>query len=173
MNYQIRVVQSDDVARLRPLRLEALKGDPDAFLMTPEAEIAQSDDDVRKRIEPTTHDFIIGAFAADDHDDAMIGMVGAHRSERTKLHHNMDVWGTYVTPAARGRGVCAAMMRALIAQARACEGVQCLKLGVIDGNIPALRSYEALGFITFATEPMFMRIKDDTIAAQHLMILTL
>ena len=167
MDYQIRVVQSEDVALLRPLRLAALRGDPDAFLMTPEAEIAQTDESVAARIKPTHDSFIIGAFAS---EGAMIGMVGAHRDSKEKLRHSMDVWGTYVTPAARGLGVCAAMMRALVTQARACGGVQCLKLGVIDGNMPALKSYESLGFKTFATEPMFMRVANGTIAAQHMMI---
>jgi ribosomal protein S18 acetylase RimI-like enzyme len=165
MNYEIRIVQPDDVKALRALRLEALQRDPDAFLATVAAELANTDDVVKTRITPDENGFIIAAF----HGVTMVGMVGARREQWEKVRHTMDVWGTYVTANARGQGVCAAMMRALEAQARTCAGVQCLKLGVIEGNA-ALRTYESVGYVKFATEPLFMRKLDGVIAAQHMMM---
>jgi ribosomal protein S18 acetylase RimI-like enzyme len=166
MKYEIRIVQPDDVKPLRALRLAALQRDPDAFLATVAAELANTDDEVKKRITPDENGFIIAAF-----DGAtMVGMVGARREHFEKMRHTMYVWGTYVTANARGQGVCATMMRALEAQARKREGVQCLKLGVIDGNAAALRTYESVGYVKFATEPMFMRKQDGVIAAQHMMM---
>jgi ribosomal protein S18 acetylase RimI-like enzyme len=169
MKFQIRVVEPGDVKPLRVLRLEALQRDPDAFLATVATELANTDEEVKKRITPDENGLIVGAF-----DEAkMIGMVGARREPWEKMRHMMDVWGTYVTAEARGQGVCAAMMRELEAQARTREGVLCLKLGVIDGNLPALRTYESLGYVKFATEPMFMRKENGEIAAQHMMMLKL
>jgi ribosomal protein S18 acetylase RimI-like enzyme len=169
MKFLIRVVEPDDVTPLRALRLEALQRDPDAFLATVAAELAKTDEDAKKQITPNENNFIIGAFDG----PKMVGMVGAGRERWEKMQHTMDVWGTYVTAEARGQGVCAAMMRALEAEARTRKGVQCLKLGVIDGNSAALRTYESAGYMKFATEPMFMRKESGEIAAQHMLMLTL
>jgi ribosomal protein S18 acetylase RimI-like enzyme len=169
MNFLIRVVEPDDVKPLRALRLEALQRDPDAFLATVAAELANTDEEVKARMKPSENNFIIGAFDG----LKMVGMVGAGREHFEKMRHTMNVWGTYVTAEARGQGVCAAMMRALEAEARTREGVQCLKLGVIDGNSAALRTYESAGYVKFATEPMFMRKESGEIAAQHMMMLKL
>ncbi len=169
MSFQIRVVSPDDIRPLRALRLEALQRDPDAFLATVESELANTDEVVKTRIAADDNSFIIGAF-----DGAkMVGMIGAQREHSKKMRHTIDVWGTYVTASARGQGLSADMMHALIARARACEGVKCLKLGVIEGNAAALRAYELIGFEMFATEPLFMRKEDGTIAAQHLMMFKL
>jgi ribosomal protein S18 acetylase RimI-like enzyme len=169
MNFLIRVVEPDDVEPLRALRLEALQRDPDAFLATVAAELAKTDGEVKEQITPNENNFVIGAFDG----QKMVGMVGAGRERWEKMQHTMDVWGTYVTADARGQGVCAAMMRALEAEARTRKGVQCLKLGVIDGNSDALRTYESVGYVKFATEPMFMRKENGEIAAQHLMMFRL
>jgi ribosomal protein S18 acetylase RimI-like enzyme len=166
MKYQIRVVQPEDVRALRALRLEALQRDPDAFSATVAAELANTDEEVKKRITPNENGFVIGAFDRAN----MVGMVGARRLEWEKMRHTMDVWGTYVTAQARGQGVCAAMMRALESEARMRAGVKCLKLGVIEGNAAALRTYESVGYVTFATEPLFMRRENGEIAAQHMMM---
>jgi RimJ/RimL family protein N-acetyltransferase len=169
MSVAVRLITPEDLAPLRALRMEALVHDGDAFMLSPEEESAQTDDAVRPRLQASDDAFMVGAFD----DDHMVGMVGAARLGRAKVQHTFNVWGTYVRPAQRGLGVSKHMMQALIAHARGLPGVQCLKLGVIEGNESAIKAYEAVGFSSYAYEPLFMRVQSGAIAGQHMMMLAL
>ena len=74
----------------------------------------------------------------------LLGVGGFARFAGDKLDHKGLVWGMYVRPEARGRGVADALMRALIEHARGC--VCLLQLTVMADNARARAFYERHGF---------------------------
>jgi ribosomal protein S18 acetylase RimI-like enzyme len=112
---------------VRPLRLRALREDPDAFGSTLEAE--------RDRPDADWHFWVDDTLIAFD-DDTPIGMANL------KLGEPAEIFGMWVAPEARGKGVGETLIRALLDRAGDCA----VKLCVADTAPAARRLYERLGF---------------------------
>jgi ribosomal protein S18 acetylase RimI-like enzyme len=95
-------------------------------------------------------DVMFGAF---NDRGALVGLAGLGRQTGLKTRHRAHIWGMYVAPEARGRGVGRALMDALIAHARTLDGLERLTLGVESGNAAARALYLSLGFVTYGIEP--------------------
>ncbi|MFL0554040.1 N-acetyltransferase family protein [Paenibacillus barengoltzii] len=63
-----------------------------------------------------------------------------------------NVFGLYVTPEMRGKGIGLALMEELIARAKRMEGLEQLNLTVVSTNDSARRLYASLGFQLYGTE---------------------
>jgi RimJ/RimL family protein N-acetyltransferase len=83
-------------------------------------------------------------------------MTGVFTMDQPKLAHVGSVWGVYVRPAFRGRGVGERLLRACVDWARAQDRVM-LKLSVVAGNDVARRCYERVGFTAYGVEPLAVR----------------
>jgi ribosomal protein S18 acetylase RimI-like enzyme len=94
---------------------------------------------------------LFGAF----HDDALSGSAGVHVYPRLKQRHKAQLWGVYVDPSLRGRGVGAALVRAAIAHAR--TRVAVLQLSVQFDNSAARALYRKLGFVPYGVERRALR----------------
>ncbi|CAJ0780727.1 hypothetical protein LMG19083_00698 [Ralstonia psammae] len=140
-----------DVADYRAIRLAALKDSPDAFGSTYEAEAGLSMEAFAERLATT---IVLGAYEGTG-GVSIIGMVGFKQQTMPKLAHKGFVWGFYVAPAARGRGVGAALVERIVAAASGV--VQQLTLSVVHGNDAALALYERCGFETYGVEPRALK----------------
>ena len=67
----------------------------------------------------------------------------------------MLLWGVYVTPSHRGRGIAGRILAAAIAHARTVDGVSRIQLGVTTPD--ARRVYERAGFVEWGAEPDSIR----------------
>ena len=94
---------------------------------------------------------LFGAF----HDDVLSGSAGVHVYPRLKQRHKAQLWGVYVDPSLRGRGVGAALVRAAIAHAR--TRVAVLQLSVQFDNAAARALYRRLGFVPYGIERRALR----------------
>ncbi len=154
----IRLITDADVAAYRALRLEALRTNPAAFGADYEELQARPLEAEAARLRenaPPDH-FILGAWDG----DALSGMVGMRRNLGVKVRHKAMIWGVYVTPSARGRGVGRALMEAAIARARTIAGLEQLLLAVAAGNPAARALYLALGFVPYGQEPRALHLGD-------------
>ena len=97
---------------------------------------------------------MLGAFDEAD----LVGISGVYRESWRKLAHKAHVWGVYVAPALRGRGVSRQLLDAAITHASRMSGVRQLILGVNAQNRAALALYEALGFVRYGLEPGFLLV---------------
>lgn len=122
--------------RLRALRLAALADAPDAFGAT----LAEAERFTEKHWRQQL-DALATYVAVLDGADAGMARGVADRSDP----RNACLVSMWVLPAARVQGVGEALIRAVIDWARA-AGHARLLLDVADGNQPALRLYERLGF---------------------------
>jgi ribosomal protein S18 acetylase RimI-like enzyme len=146
---QIRVLQEEDARLYQQLRLSALTTDPEAFGSTYEWEAAFAPETVAERLRPHEGKFTLGAF---DGGGMLVGIVTFMRNSGAKTAHKGSVYGMYVTPQMRGRGVGKSLLLELIGRARACGGVEQLGLSVVAANDGARKLYESVGFKVYGVE---------------------
>ncbi|WP_426751608.1 GNAT family N-acetyltransferase [Myxococcus sp. Y35] len=163
----LRRLQPDDVEVFRALRLRGLQDSPEAFAASLEEDAALPLDALRGWLSGTSQ-CVLGAFDGEH----LVGVLGLKREARAKLAHKAVVWGMYVVPEARSRGVGRRLLSALIEEARKMGGIQCLLLGVAVGNAPAHALYRSMGFRTYGVEPHALRV-GETFVDEELMVLTL
>jgi len=70
-----------------------------------------------------------------------------------KFAHRARLWGVWVEPTHRGRGLGRLVVESALALARRWTGVGYVDLGVSENAPEALRLYESLGFTTWGREP--------------------
>jgi ribosomal protein S18 acetylase RimI-like enzyme len=131
-------------ALLREVRLRALQDAPYAFGSWFERELDYAPEVWDDRAAQSDAG-IIGAVYVAIEDGRCVGMAGGYFASEDRAAAKL--WGMWVDPGARGRGLGRGLVEAVIAWARAC-GARCLKLSVTDGEIsrPAAELYRSLGF---------------------------
>ncbi|WP_235885684.1 GNAT family N-acetyltransferase [Paenibacillus cymbidii] len=166
----IRVLNENDVEAYRQLRLRALQLNPEAFGSTYEREATFSLEFVADRVLAAEGKFTLGAF---DRQGALVGIVTFVRESGVKTAHKGNVYGMFVAPEARSRGVGKAMLLALIERAKRLDGVEQLHLAVVSANDRAHRLYEALGFRSYGVEVRALKYEgnysDETLMALPLL----
>jgi GNAT superfamily N-acetyltransferase len=161
----VRRLEEFDIESLLTLRREALVVEPSAFSASSGADVGADPGFVR---EAMRHPAVQGFFGAFDGD--LVGMVGVHRHEREKEAHKAGVWGMYVRPAHRGKGLGMALLSAAVEYARSLPGLTHLHLSVSETAVPALRLYERMGFVTWGTEPAALQVGGVFIATHHMVL---
>lgn len=144
MDPELRVASTDDWEDVRSIRLRALADSPTSFGNTLADAMELPDAAWRTRLEgpgPTVLAYDRGQ---------PVAMGGLFTPEDTG---DAFIWGMWVAPEARGRGLGTRLLRALLEQAHQ-RGRQVL-LHVTEGNDAARRLYEGNGFVaTGEWEPL-------------------
>lgn len=123
---------------LRAFRLRALASDPLAFGATLGEEEAKPDAWWQAAAEGAPDRAVL--VAQDEGEGAWLGMCGIVTKERAA-----DLWGMWVAPEARGRGVARVLLEAAVERARR-AGAHELALWVNVAQRDAVRVYEREGF---------------------------
>ena len=144
----VRRLGEADVEDYRTIRLEALELAPEAFGSTLAREQAFSRADFLARL---TGGLVFGAFEG----EALAGIAGLVVEAGAKERHKGTLFGMYVRPGARGRGVGLALVEAVLAAA---EGlVEQVLLAVVADNAAARLLYERCGFSAYGVEPRALK----------------
>ena len=103
---KIRRLTPADACAFQQLRLAALQEAPSAFGSSYEEEklFPASIIEGRLAVKPDRGSF--GAFE----NDALTGLVGLGRADMTRLAHKALIWGMYVIPELRGKGIARALL---------------------------------------------------------------
>ena len=172
---EIRVLTEADAGIFWAVRLRALREEPEAFGRDyeetkdrPLAEVAG----VLREEAASADDFTLGAFEGVAGAEALIGIAGFRRHRGRKERHKGDIWGMYVAPEGRGRGVGRALLEELVGRARALPDLEQIHLAVVATNVAAGHLYRALGFARYGTEPRALRLGDRYLD-EELMVLRL
>jgi ribosomal protein S18 acetylase RimI-like enzyme len=145
----IRVLEQSDAPLYQQLRLSSLKVNPEAFGSTFEREAVYTLETVVERIKSTTDKFVLGAF---DARSSLVGIVTFMRETSLKTAHKGNVYGMYVAPEMRGKGLGKLLMLELIVMAKACDGLEQVNLTVVSNNGSAKKLYESVGFEVYGVE---------------------
>ena len=155
----------------KQLRLEALLTEPSAFASSYEDERAFTDEVWIARLRSSyKRDGNLTFFA--EVDGTLVGMVGAGWSSKAKLRHVAEVYGVYVSPEMRGRGIASRLMTKSLDELRSLGGIEKVSLGVTSDNTAAVRLYEKLGFAIVGTARRELKV-DGRYFDLHLMELHL
>lgn len=139
---EVRRLSAGDGAVLRDVRLRALAEAPHAFSSSYEREAAYDDELWASRAAANERGAVFVALER----GAPLGMAGGHY--RAAGDEIPELWGTWVDPEARRRGVARELVEAVAAWARE-SGARRLRTAVTDAEIsrPAAELYRALGFV--------------------------
>ncbi len=146
----IRLLNDSDAQVYKEVRLRALKNDPDAFGSTYKQEETKPLVHIIERIHHTKDQFALGCF---DDNNTLVGIVNFSRENRLKTAHKGNIYGMYVEPKFRGRGLGKALLIALIERAtKECEGLEQIHLTVVS-------LYVSLGFEVYGVEPHALKFE--------------
>ncbi|RCW49073.1 GNAT family N-acetyltransferase [Paenibacillus prosopidis] len=146
---RIRKLHESDAQLYQELRLSSLKVNPEAFGSTYEREVEFSLETVVERLKPAKDKFVLGAF---DVSGSLVGIVTFIRENSLKTAHKGNVYGMYVAPEMRGKGLGKSLMSELIRKTRDCEGLEQINLTVVSKNDSAKKLYKSVGFEVYGTE---------------------
>lgn len=144
---KIRELTPDEWQTYKALRLEALENDPQAFVTTHAEAMAKSEEDWKRRLVATTSPLTLKLFALLDGE--AVGMMGLWQDAKKARLGNVDVFGVYVTPTHRGRGISKKLLLELIDRVKTESSIKKILLAVHHGQIPAERLYKSVGFIKY------------------------
>jgi ribosomal protein S18 acetylase RimI-like enzyme len=150
--FDIRPLTREDAPAWRALRLEALTNHPEAFSMSHEEFRLLDAEAVASRIPLAGGDDVLfGVFERGE----LGGCAGFAREVHLKGRHKGLMWGVYLRPNLRGRGVGEALVDRVIAHARGY--VEILKCSVNPENLGARALYLSRGFEVYGREPKALR----------------
>lgn len=152
---ELRLLTADDAEAFWHLRLEMLRNDPESFADSAEEHENTTVETVRKRLAAgdPARNFVTGCFE----QGKLAGTAGFFRRENNKERHKGHIWGVYVRPQSRGKGVASALMREIIQRARQMEGVEQITL-IASAHLPAQKLYKSLGFESYGIERHSLKI---------------
>jgi RimJ/RimL family protein N-acetyltransferase len=159
----IRALQEPDAAAFAELRRAALVESPLAFASSPGDDLTSDLDALRAQLRRAPEWTVLGAV-----EDRLIGVVGIYRDRHLKAKHKAHVWGMYVVPEHRRRGIAGTLLEAALHHARALHGVSQVHLGVTSAAPAARRLYERAGFVVWGTEPEALRHAGQSVIEHHM-----
>jgi len=146
----IRLTPADAMA-YKSLMLHAYAHAADSFTSTPQERALPPDSWWINRIaDPAGLSVVWGAY----NEAGLVGTVSLDLSARTKTRHKALIVAMFVREECRREGVARELMRAAIDHGLEREGLRLLQLEVTQGNAPAERLYQSLGFQVYGVEPM-------------------
>jgi RimJ/RimL family protein N-acetyltransferase len=167
---EVRILKEADAEAFWNIRLQALRENPESFGSSYEELLERGISGVtqgfRKRTSPL-EDVTFGAF-----EGSLVGIAGFRREEEVKRRHKATIWGMYVIPEMRGKGIGKALLRAAIAHARTLPNLEKINLSVVLASTEARQLFLSLGFETYGLEKQALKLQDRYFD-QELMVLRL
>jgi ribosomal protein S18 acetylase RimI-like enzyme len=166
----VRKLTEADATEFWQLRLRALRDNPEAFSSSYEESHTIPLVRVMQRLREESiagDNCILGAFEA-----TLVGMVGFRRHQSIKEQHKSTLWGMYVIPEMRGRGIGKALLSHAIAHATSLAGLVQMHLAVVSTQAAARHLYRSLGFEVYGLEPRALKVGNQY-CDEELMVLRL
>jgi ribosomal protein S18 acetylase RimI-like enzyme len=154
----IRPLGAADAEAWRALRLQALQEEPRAFTASyEEAAVTSAADFARRMPSKDGPAVLFGLFV----EGGLEGSAGFSVQQGRKLSHKGLLWGVYVRPDWRGRGLGKALVQRVIAHAR--DHVALMHASVVAENLIARGLYRSLGFEPYGVERAAVRVDGEDV----------
>jgi len=164
---KIKPLTSKNAQAYQKCRLDALRLEPEAFAADYKIRKEKPLSHFEQRVNYKANYFIMGAFV----EDELIGTVGFYAETAPKLQHRGNIWGVFVYPDHRKKGIAKAMFQATLKAVEQLSEIKQLHLGVAEYKTPALRLYKSFGFKTYATEPRTLFVNGQYINEQMMILI--
>ena len=153
----IRPLTIVDIPLYRELRLKALTRHPEAFGETVEHFKNSTVEQLSERLIALNKcgGFILGAF---EDENSLVGLVALSREESEKMLHRGKLWGMYVDPVVRAKGVGRMLVSQLLELAKQSSGLEQIHLSVVLTNEAAIKLYRSTGFEVYGTDPHALKV---------------
>ena len=145
----IRPLTASDAAAFQALRLAGLQECPEAFASSYEEERDISLEELSRRLVPKATQCVLGA----SREKQLIGILGFQVESKHKLAHKAFIWGMYVMPAHRRKGIGGRLLATALEMADSLPSLHLVTIAVNSSNVAAVALYEKLGFTTYGVEP--------------------
>jgi RimJ/RimL family protein N-acetyltransferase len=161
----IRRLTSDDAAAYRALMLEGYERHPDAFTssVSERAALPTSWWESRLSEDESAGSVVLGAFD----NGRLVGVAGLSFETREKAKHKATLFGMYIPPEFRHRGLGRELVVAALDCARS-RGLKLVQLTVTQGNGAARTLYEQCGFVQFGIEPLAVAVGTGFVSKVHM-----
>jgi len=146
-------LQRDHWSAFQALRLGSIADSPLATYPTHDEEAGRSPDEIQERIAESATQVVFGAFDG----ETLIGIAGLRWDALVQVAHKAVLWGVFVHPDWRQRGLARQLLHALFTYARA-RGIEQIRLSVNVENPAAAALYRSMGFESYGREPRAMRV---------------
>ena len=147
-----------DAERYARLRMRMLRESPWAFGSSPETDVAADRVRLAERMAAPEQALFAVEADAGAAPRTLVAAAGLLRATAPKAAHRARVWGVYVAPEHRRRGLGRAVMEALLHHARGVPGLAWLDLSVSAAAPAAQRLYADLGFTAWGREADALRV---------------
>jgi ribosomal protein S18 acetylase RimI-like enzyme len=145
----LRQLGAADAEAFSALRREVTADNPVPMGLTLEEELTRPLQGFREQLSYPEPNAAFGAFVGTQ----LVGSAAvAWPSKFPSSRHKVTLWGTFVSPRFRRRGLARLLVGKAIAHAQV-SGARRVNLTVFVPNEPAVRLYESLGFVACGAEP--------------------
>jgi ribosomal protein S18 acetylase RimI-like enzyme len=165
---EIRRLTEADAALYWPLRLRALREEPESFGAAYEEQRDWPIEKAATRLREAENAADKAIFGAFDEQGQLCGMIGLVREQGAKSQHKAFIWGVYVVPEARGQGAGRTLLETALDFGRQMPGLEQVLLAVAATNTAARALYEATGFEVWGVEPLALKLGDRYIDEEHM-----
>jgi ribosomal protein S18 acetylase RimI-like enzyme len=138
---KVRRIRAGDWEVFRDIRLEALRSDPAAFGSTAEREEGYPEQHWKERAVDGASGIENVTLLGEAPDGRLLGMAGVF-TENDQYH----VWGMWVAPDFRGRGLGRKLLDEILSWARSADHSRPIYLAVNPDQSAAVRLYKSRGF---------------------------
>jgi ribosomal protein S18 acetylase RimI-like enzyme len=83
----------------------------------------------------------------------LVGILGFQCELKRKTAHKAFIWGMYVTPAHRRKGIGRGLLATALEMADSLPSLQLVTITVNSSNVAAVALYENIGFMIYGVEP--------------------
>ena len=136
---KVIVLSTDRWKEYKEIRIQALNDNPFAFDSSPDEEEFTDEEWKEKLEEPNDFKVFI------ENNGKLIGKMEVEWDQRRKIKHNAEVYGVYIAPEYRGKGLGKMLMDEVEKLAKE-HGITRLWLDVVVTQKPAIGLYRKLGF---------------------------
>lgn len=160
-------LSAGDAGRYWVLREAMLRESPWAFASDVETDVAQDPARFARRLSREVHSIL----AIEGESGELVASAGVMRRPKRKLAHRAEIWGVYVLPAFRGRGLGKRVVRAALETGLSWDGVTSVSLSLSERSA-ARGVYESLGFRAWGVEPDVLRWEGRSYDEIHMVYLS-
>lgn len=159
-----------DAGRYWVLRKRMLEESPWAFSSDVETDRAREPEAFARRLAEGLARGGFGVMGCADEGGALTAAAGLMRRPKRKIEHRAEIWGVFVRPEARGKGLGRAVVGAAVRELLSWRGVDSVGLSVSVRSGEALKLYESLGFRVWGREPDCLRVGGVSYDELHLVL---